>query len=59
MTKETSSDIYVFVQSFQSKLYSCHSRDGFNDDPIFETNNDNEFFEKIFRIAIEGDFYLE
>jgi hypothetical protein len=53
------SDIYVFVQSFQNKLYSCHSRDSFDDGPIFETNNDNEFFEKIFKLAIDDEFYLE
>ncbi len=52
------SDLYLFVQSFKNKLYSCHARDSF-DDPIFETNDDYEFFEKIFRLAIDDDFHIE
>jgi len=53
------SDLYLFVQSFKSKLYSCHARDSFDNEPVFETNNENEFFETIFRLAVDDDFNLE
>jgi hypothetical protein len=52
------SDLYVFVQSFESKTYLCYARDSF-DDPVFETDDDIEFFENIFRLAVDDDFYLE
>jgi hypothetical protein len=52
------SDSYVFVQSLEDKRYSCRVRDSF-DEVIFETNDDNDFFEKIFRLAIDDEFYME
>jgi hypothetical protein len=39
-------------------MYLCYTRDGF-DDPVFETDDEIEFFEKIFRLAVDDDFYLE
>jgi hypothetical protein len=51
-------DLYVFVQSLKDKSYLCYARDSF-DNPVFKTNDDNDFFEKIFRLAIDDSFYLE
>ena len=53
------SDLYLFGQSLESKLFTCYTRESFGENLIFETNNDNEFFEKIFRLAVDDDFSIE
>ncbi|MDR2906097.1 MAG: YrhA family protein [Helicobacteraceae bacterium] len=52
------SDLYLFAQSLKDQLYSCRARDSF-DDVIFETNDDNDFFEKIFKLAFDDEFHME
>ena len=52
------SDLYLFVQSFKNQLYSCRPKDSF-DDIMFETDSENEFFEKIFRLAVDDNFVME
>jgi len=53
------SDSYLFGQSIESKLFVCYTKENFSDYLIFETSNDNDFFEKIFRLAVDDDFCLE
>jgi hypothetical protein len=53
------SDIYLFCQSLENKIFTCHSKDSFGDYLVFETVDENEFFEKIFKLAIDDDFSLE
>jgi hypothetical protein len=49
------SDMYLFCQSLEIKTlqYSCRARDCF-DEIIFETRDENRFFEKIFELALYG-----
>ena len=53
------SDSYLFGQSIENKLFTCYAKESFGEYLIFETNNDFEFFEKIFRLAVDDDFSLE
>ena len=53
------SDLYLFGQSIENNLFTCYAKESFGDYLIFETGNDREFFEKIFRLAIDDDFQLE
>lgn len=51
------SDMYLFVQSLKTQLFSCRVRDGFKE-LVYETSIDSDFFEKIFQLAIEDDYSL-
>jgi hypothetical protein len=53
------SDSYLFGQSLENKVFTCYAKESFGDYLVFETSNDSDFFEKIFKLAINDGFYLE
>jgi hypothetical protein len=53
------SDTYIFAQSSITKTYSCHKQGDFENSFIWETTNDNTFFEIILRLAVDDDFSIQ
>ncbi len=53
------SDTYIFAQSSQTNLYSCHAQGDFEESLLWETPNDNFFFEMILRLAADNEFYIQ
>lgn len=51
-------DSYFFIQSLKSKTYLIHDKESFND-IIYKTQSDYEFFEKMLRLAVEDNFYIQ
>lgn len=53
------SDLYVFGQSLETGSFVCFAKDCIGDYLIFETDSDSDFFERIFRLAVDDGFCLE
>lgn len=53
------SDTYLFAQSSQTKLFSCHTQGDFEEGLLWETPNDNFFFETILKLAVDDKFYIQ
>lgn len=53
------SDTYLFAQSAQSKLYSCHKQGDFEESFLWEIANDDFFFETILKLAVDDKFYIQ
>lgn len=53
------SDTYLFAQSSKTNLYSCHAQGDFEDSFLWETPNDNLFFETILKLSVDDDFFIQ
>lgn len=53
------SDTYIFAQSTLTNLYSCHTQGDFEESLLWETPNDNFFFETVLKLAVDNEFYIQ
>ena len=53
------SDTYIFAQSLMTKKYLCHAQGDFENSFIWETTNDETYFEIILRLAVDDDFSIQ
>jgi hypothetical protein len=53
------SDTYLFAQSAETRQYSCHTRGDFGESLLWETTNENFFFETLLKLSVDNDFYIQ